>query len=1099
MSAANVPDTSQASPVLLTTNVGSEAGVAIVFAVIAILFALFFTFQFGVRRWILGREGFARASLDANAGVAVLSDNFELILRHLITFPFNKREIMKSRGVNLLPYFFCVVLFVSFVLIGDFASSQDTHGNLQKIESAGWQQTDMLNIVKTQQAQAGFILFFIGCNGFLSCRIFEYYRTKTELRKKVAARSYKMGAGASNSAGGGAKPGAGMEAGHAPSLVGSKHGSMLPPWLMRETPSPHPTLDGDDTAEKEGAGGVSTVVTLDGEADDDANRRGTPHFRADMDSIDTHTTEAPDAETENNFDDEFQYIRRMKHILPQYNHIHLTPMNAVQVLILLVEFVQLASFPYRDLMSNKDFQKSLYLSWHGTAQTEGSNFVGGLRRIFSTFSQGLPSIDTQELSKIQFVVSWWFSLIAVLLAGAGVLLRHCISSNLLGLKQRHMRLLHGNWILVFLPLANLFYLVILGAFVQPLGCISSYTDPLWPPQPAANAEASRVSLNTARYERFLQCVPVLLHPQTYLWAPLTGYIMGYYVLTIFKTSEDPHPCLGVISFTTRSEVLNKNFSLILLLLYTLIPTADSSTARGVLATQILAIMVYFQIRIGSSYIRPVNFVRTLSFIFVLWMSIVVAFFTAPSQHGFYQLDYDSGVYASPELDPRTYHPWQRICLVILLGWLVILILYTLLYLLVIIKIEKRSALPREGIKYAETQVDEGANGISTKPLTDALQRIGGRAGVLVASGIPGGAIGAATVARGASGKALGAPPNGEAKIGTLTGGGSGSRAPSINNLSTEAAGEAAAASGTLRSNADVDTGTLRSVSDSSSVASGTFARSIAESETQSEVGSTALRPKVKGPRFRSNLNLLLSVDELVGPIGDTAKGSVPDLRISTDNIRKEAEEAAIPPRTPSPVPEAPTNDPAIPQRGPSPLPAAPFSAITAPLVPPCQPYTASSTLTPPSRRPVAGPRSLAPSVRMSADLSLTLPPPSRSGDTEAEAGLTAPRAPGRHAFLSTPRPAAAATTTDAVSSDAPGLRDGATGIVDAISASERRKGKRRSEGNVMGAGGGGGEDKSFLMFRSPGHSASNSAAGSMNSLTRRSQDLARKSIEDIWK
>ncbi|ORY43624.1 hypothetical protein BCR33DRAFT_245072 [Rhizoclosmatium globosum] len=36
-------------------------------------------------------------------------------------------------------------------------------------------------------------------------------------------------------------------------------------------------------------------------------------------------------------------------------------------------------------------------------------------------------------------------------------------------------------------------------------------------------------------------------------------------------------------------------------------------------------MIFYQVRIGSSYIRPINFWRSISFTWVLWMSICMVY------------------------------------------------------------------------------------------------------------------------------------------------------------------------------------------------------------------------------------------------------------------------------------------------------------------------------------------------------------------------------------------------------------------------------------------------------------------------------------------
>ncbi|KAJ3109408.1 hypothetical protein HDU97_006653 [Phlyctochytrium planicorne] len=686
-------------------NPTNRVAVAVIFTVLIAFFLVFFLFHFIISPWRMGRENWVKTQLQSDESVRSLRNNFWMILAQLGTFAVTQRDIQSTKGHSLMPFLFLGIIVISFILIEHAIASQKTEPKYYGDVS--------VPIIRTTQAQVGFILFFIGCNGYLVLRIFEYYKVKTEIRKKIAAHSYggqqfKPETTANKEGESRVLPPkvrlnkdsqflVANDAGGAQRLGGTE-----PSWSRSRTPSPEPSVSVDvQPAQKEFVHEPSEVTLQD-------------------DTISRECSEDTRGEDEN-FDNEFQYIRRMKHILPQYAKISLTTMNFVQILILIAEFLQLASFPYRDLLRNEDFQASLYQPFNGQIDTLGSNVVSSLQSFFNTISQGIPNtnLSSKDFTNIQFVVSWWFTLIAFTLAGIFIGITLLIDYEFIltkdpKLKKTVLKNLQGTWILVFLPLCNLFYLIILGAFVEPLGCISSSYTPLWPPKPASTVEQAEINRAAAIHDREDRCSAVLRYPEANIWFPIVGYIMCYYVFTIFKTSEDPKPREGIISFTTRSEVLNKNASLTILLLYTLIPTKESSTARGVLAIFVLAFMIFFQIRIGSSYSRPVNFWRTVSFIFVMWMSMVVVYFTHPAQRSFYGID----LYES-----RSYRPWMRITLTIVLGWVVIFVLYTILYFLVILKLEKQSSVPREGIKYSEGQVDEEVRWATAKPITEALSRV----------------------------------------------------------------------------------------------------------------------------------------------------------------------------------------------------------------------------------------------------------------------------------------------------------------------------------------------------------------------------------------
>ncbi|KAJ3401349.1 hypothetical protein CcCBS67573_g02636 [Chytriomyces confervae] len=549
-------------------------------------------------------------------------------------FAYPTRKEMRANPVSLLPFVFLLGLVISFGVI------EDAIDNKMPITSP----TPFL--INRTQAQGGMILFFISCNGFLIARLNEHYRDKTEMRKKAAAHAFRVTYQAAFTA---------------------KTGPAL---LEGEYPESHDGNDDPETPEEVVPAGAAAAAQ--------------PHTE--------HTI----------FNKEFEFIRRLKHILPQYNKVSINFGNIVQIVVLAVELVQLASFPYRDLLMNQQFQASLTYQWNtGTTDDLGNSVVTGLRHMLTSISSGLPNIDTLVLSNIQFAIAWWISLIGATLAAVAVLIRSNLKSDFFQarpkLKKAMSAVVSGSYIVYFEPITSMLYLVMLGSFVEPLGCLSNSDIPLWPPAAGSNSQEAAINLMRAVRLRQEQCSPILLNPPLHVWCTLSGYMLGYYVLTIFKICDEQKPREGIVTFTTRSEVLNKNGSLILLLLHTLIPTEDSTTLRGSIGIIVLLIMIFYQVRIGSSYIRPINFWRSVSFCWVLWMSICTMYFTHPNTRGFY------GIYPDP---PINYRPWMRIALAVGIGWIVILVLYSITYLIFIRKMEKDSTKPRIGISYNYNAKDD---------------------------------------------------------------------------------------------------------------------------------------------------------------------------------------------------------------------------------------------------------------------------------------------------------------------------------------------------------------------------------------------------------
>lgn len=170
----------------------------------------------------------------------------------------------------------------------------------------------------------------------------------------------------------------------------------------------------------------------------------------------------------NAFDQDFNYRRRIKHITPVLDTINFNLLNIVQILVLFTEFIQLVSFPLRDLFRSNSFIQSLSSDQEKSTRA----FINGIRSVFSVFSTGLASTN---INYVKFVLCWWLTMIALIIAGTFMILNYLMTVDsvnkyiLPSWRKNLFKLLKGPWIITALPLINLFYLMILNAFLEPLG------------------------------------------------------------------------------------------------------------------------------------------------------------------------------------------------------------------------------------------------------------------------------------------------------------------------------------------------------------------------------------------------------------------------------------------------------------------------------------------------------------------------------------------------------------------------------------------------------------------------------------------------------
>lgn len=374
-------------------------------------------------------------------------------------------------------------------------------------------------------------------------------------------------------------------------------------------------------------------------------------------------TDDPQQQENIKFDQSFNYIRRIKHISPISYKINFTILNGIQILVLVTEFFQLASFPIRDLFRNISFLQSLTQPQGQAVQT----LIEGVRALLASLSTGLVSVN---YNYVKFVVAFWVTIvglgISVLFSLAYFVLETEMAENHLSQRSRKViaNFVTGRWIVSSLPLVNLFYLVILNAFLEPLACFGSNSTPPWP--------AAFDNIDLAALQRIYECYPIYTaNPSVNTWLALAGWTMSFFLFTICRTAQEPSNEDGAITYSSRSELFTKTSSITLLLIYALIPTAESSAARGSIAVIILFFMVLYNGMIGSTNVRKINSLRTLSYIFLLWMSAVVTYFTSPNNAA------------------QLYEIGAGVFTVILVGWLVLYVFHLIADFLFIAPWERR--------------------------------------------------------------------------------------------------------------------------------------------------------------------------------------------------------------------------------------------------------------------------------------------------------------------------------------------------------------------------------------------------------------------------
>ncbi|KAJ2402586.1 hypothetical protein GGI23_000603 [Coemansia sp. RSA 2559] len=271
----------------------------------------------------------------------------------------------------------------------------------------------------------------------------------------------------------------------------------------------------------------------------------------------------------------------------QYEYFKWSVFNVVQILILVIEFIQLLSFPVRDMIDSINLANS--------ANGGDSNTAGFIIGIVTMFA---------NLSSKFFVIQFWF-LVAVI-----ALISLVMSSIHAYNKWWPHKPIALYWVKYLLPLANLFYLPMLVMLIGSASCLSK--------------------LGTNDYSGansgLLRCNDPSVDKSLYLALTLVAYSVGYMILTAFVTSFDRIPIKGEIHYRSDGVAFLKNMSMLLSIDFLLV--ADSYRhIRSILSLIIILAMVCFNISSQPCFVVKINYWRTLGFCCILWVALIVTMLT----------------------------------------------------------------------------------------------------------------------------------------------------------------------------------------------------------------------------------------------------------------------------------------------------------------------------------------------------------------------------------------------------------------------------------------------------------------------------------------
>ncbi|KAJ1647050.1 hypothetical protein J3B02_001028 [Coemansia erecta] len=264
--------------------------------------------------------------------------------------------------------------------------------------------------------------------------------------------------------------------------------------------------------------------------------------------------------------------------------------NVIQIGILVLEFLQLLSFPIRDLLD------AIHLSnKQGMIDDSGSdtaNFIIGIITLFA-------NLDSKF-----YVIQLWF-LVAVIT---------CIFIVMSVIHMYNAWWPHKPfalyWVKYLLPLANLLYLPMLVMLIGSASCLSK--------------------IGTEDYKDassgLLRCSNPMIVKPLYLAVTLVAYTAGYVILTTFVTSFDRIPIKGEIHYKSQGVAFLKNMSMLLSIDFLLVANSFKHI-RSILSLIIVLSMVCFNISTQPCFVSQINYWRSFGFCGILWVALIVTMLT----------------------------------------------------------------------------------------------------------------------------------------------------------------------------------------------------------------------------------------------------------------------------------------------------------------------------------------------------------------------------------------------------------------------------------------------------------------------------------------
>jgi len=322
--------------------------------------------------------------------------------------------------------------------------------------------------------------------------------------------------------------------------------------------------------------------------------------------------------------DSMNWQPRIKRVYPQYTYwIKDNISNYFQIATLIIQVFQLINFPIEDIYNTLDENRSYY----NEKMYRPFQWIANISNYFDSI---LMVKDTAATMPFTFITIWWFTIflavifIFIYVMDTLIIKKYVDKTDHPKLYRIIKRVSGLKWLSSLIPIFKISYIMVLYSYTETLSCLLNWSG-----------------------ERRELCEIVHKNPGFFIKFFIIGFPIAYYILSAIVISNEPLPEPGSIAFTSRSVIVTKHTTLLIMLLYNILNMMIAGNytyetnitlhvVRCSLAAGVNLLSVIYIGYIGTCYVRIIDAWRIFFQLVVLWacvISLIVAINTS-SNHTF---------------------------------------------------------------------------------------------------------------------------------------------------------------------------------------------------------------------------------------------------------------------------------------------------------------------------------------------------------------------------------------------------------------------------------------------------------------------------------